>query len=357
MNTLIVGATLSGKSTAEAKKLTALALQTDRAIVVCDPHRDSLAFNFMRQLEGACQEHRVAYDRLADTDRVLGWTFLAPSRNSDPAQKQAENDERIRAFADVLLRRRGLQGLADKPLIEEWTTAALRLWMHQEKPIPLIQLPFVFHPRHPVFRHAVEHCTDEETTWKFRELPRLSATALRNEVAPAERLLASVCSSPAFRLRSGGTFDLEAFLDSKGILILEGGGEGLSEDAARTMFGAVILRVIQHVKRNPAYRSGRPACRVQLVLDEANNFHLVGPYEMRALAETQKMGLDIDVLVQALDFPTEEIRNGVLTNCARHEWFRCGSADVARMGAEDLLALLDPYKLHHREQRPRSRRR
>jgi hypothetical protein len=78
--------------------------------------------------------------------------------------------------------------------------------------------------------------------------------------------------------------------------------------------------------------------RVLLVLDEATNANLVGAagHEVRALAECQKMGLDIHVLVQSLNFPSAYITDGVLTNCTRHEWFYAANAAVARKAAEDL---------------------
>jgi hypothetical protein len=77
---------------------------------------------------------------------------------------------------------------------------------------------------------------------------------------------------------------------------------------------------------------------VLLVLDEATNANLVGAagHEVRALAECQKMGLDIHILVQSLTFPNSQITDGVLTNCTRHEWLYAANAAVARKAADDL---------------------
>ena len=57
---------------------------------------------------------------------------------------------------------------------------------------------------------------------------------------------------------------------------------------------------------------------------------------MNAAAECQKMGLDIHVLVQSLNFPNSHITDGVLTNCTRHEWMYAANAAVARKAADDL---------------------
>ncbi len=76
MNTLIVGSTRSGKSTAELKNLVEVAERGDTAIVVFDPHRDSLAFGALSQLTARGMKNRILYDRLSELHRVLGWDFL-----------------------------------------------------------------------------------------------------------------------------------------------------------------------------------------------------------------------------------------------------------------------------------------
>src|SRR5439155_3339204 len=105
-------------------------------------------------------------------------------------------------------------------------------------------------------------------------------------------------------------------------------------------------------------RPGRTgtARRVVLVLDEAVNAGLVGLYESRALAEAGKWELECHVLIQdPFGFPSAEIRSNVLQNCWRHEWFRQGSPEAARLAAEDIATpLLDPLRVHHTEYRTRS---
>src|SRR5205085_4718151 len=128
---------------------------------------------------------------------------------------------------------------------------------------------------------------------KFHEYASLSPVARRTETGPAERILRAVCTSPAFQVRSGGaTFDVDRFLDEKGILILDGSSRGnLSRDAASVMMGAVILRTIQHC------RTGSKS-RVVLVLDEAATAGLIGLYESQALSEAGKWGLEFHIPVQ-----------------------------------------------------------
>lgn len=348
-HTLVCGASRSGKSEAELSRLAHIARRGDCAIVLLDPP-GTLAAKLLLHLHALGLDTRVLYDRLADTDRVPGYDWLLPSLHSDPLQREAENDERIREFVSILLRRREIHDPAKTPVIEEGLLSALQLYISQDVPSPLPWLAEVFDRGSALREHLLTHCTDPRLVRKFQEYASLSPTARRTEVAPAERILRAVCTSPAFRVRSGGaTFDLGQFLDGKGILILDGGSRGnLSQDAATLMMGAIILRVIQHC------RTGSKS-KVVLVLDEAVSARLIGIYESQALSTAGKWGLEFHILVQdPFGFPSEEIKSNVLQNCWRHEWFRQGSPEAARLAAEDIATpLLDPLKVHYTEQRIR----
>lgn len=93
-----------------------------------------------------------------------------------------------------------------------------------------------------------------------------------------------------------------------------------------------------------------------LVLDEAVNANFIGVRESRSLADATKRGLECHVIVQdPFTFPSEEIRRNVLQNTGRHEWFRQGGAEAARLAAEDIATpLLDPLRVHHTKYRVRS---
>jgi hypothetical protein len=346
----VCGATRSGKSEAELSRLVPLAKANDCAIVLLDPP-GTLASKLLLHLDACGLTRRVIYDRLADTDRVPGYDWLAQSAHPDSLQREAENDERIREFAAILLHRRGMQDTAKTPLIEEGLLAALRLYLHQRTPVPLFWLADIFTPGSDARKHLLANCTEPSVVRKFQMYAALSPTARRNDTAPAERILRAVCESPSFRVRSGGaTVYLDRFLDDNGILILDGSSWGnLSRDAASIMMGAIALRVMQHC------RIGSKS-KVVLVLDEAVNANLVGLRESQAIAEAAKWGLEFHVIVQdPFNFPNEEIRNNVLQNCGRHEWFRQGSPAAARLASEDIgTPILDPLKVHHTEYRIRT---
>jgi len=345
-NHFVCGSTRSGKSTGELQRLIELADRGDTAIVCIDPHLRSLGYRLLMQLEARGLSHRILYDRLSDLRCVPGWNFLKPSAARNRLERRAENEERARAFADILCRRRGAK-LATAPLTEEWVIAALLLYLEQDKmTIPLSLLQYAFQPQRDEFKHLVDNCRDRYIRDKFCDLA--SGGARSGAVTPADRLIRGVLGSPAFAARCGKpTFDLGTFLNDCGILIVEGGSLGnVSEDAQRTMMGAVVQQTINFVRNRQ-----RATPRIVLALDEANNAHLVTESESSACAECQKMGLDLHILTQLLDFPSSQVTRGVLANCIRHEWFYNANADVARVAAADLRCSKDDEEINIRQLR------
>ncbi len=118
-STLVVGSTRSGKSVATIKTVVEIAQKDDSAIVIVDPHRDSLAAGAFEHLVARGFQRRFLLMRLADLDRVIAWDFLAPSTAQNKLERAAENDERLRSFQDVLTRRRNVDSLSGSPLLEE----------------------------------------------------------------------------------------------------------------------------------------------------------------------------------------------------------------------------------------------
>ncbi len=333
INLLICGSTRSGKTWAELKRLVKAAEDGNIALVVIDPHKDSLAGPLLSHLVARGMWRRVLFERLADLFRVLSWEFLTASPAKDPLIRYAENESNIRAFIDVLCRRRQIDSIAATPLIEEWVLDVLWLYVEQDRPTPLTDIQFAFEPRHPKLRQLIDHCRNPEIASKFQAVA-LGKTR-RSQFAAAARLIKSVCSSPAFAVRcaSNPSFNLGRHLDNAGIVIVEGGGATLSDDAMRIMMGSVILQVIRYVRARPT-----PYPPVVLVVDEATNAGLIGAsgFETRALAECAKMGLHIHILVQQLNFPTAAITDAVLANTLAHEWFFNANAAVRRQAAIDL---------------------
>lgn len=335
VNVLKVGGTGTGKTLSGVFDVMT---SPDEAAVVLDPHKQSLAEGVVTYAGG-----NLLFDRLSDIRATLGYELLAPSGHPDLLQRQLENQRRAEAFVAVLLRRRNADSAAATPLLEEWVLAAIALYLAQaaRKPLPL--LPFAFLPGTDEFRWLLRDCADSATRHKFAQLEKLSPRALRAEVGSAARLVDSVFRSPAFAARARGGFDLGAFLQARGTLVVER-GEDVGDDTMRAVMGAIVLLVVDHAKRRP-----RPHPPIRVYIDEATNARLVGGPELRGLAETRKNGLFWTLLVQNLDFPDGP--DAVLQNCHRHEWFGCPFHELARKAATDVAAGLPPTAEESRAER------
>ncbi len=325
-NVLKVGATRKGKTLSAAAEI---ANAPHEAVIVLDPHTQSLAQAVIMHVTG-----NVLFERLSDVRRTLGFDFLTPSTHSDAVVRQLENERRSAAFVDILLRRRKADSMASSPLMDEWISALILCFLSQARRKPLTILPFGFMPDTPEFAALARDCTLPEIRHKFQQLEKLSPRALRAEVGSALRLISPVFRSPAFSRRCRGGFNLGAFLERKGRLVMER-GDDIGDDTMRTIMGAIDLLVIDYAKRR---RTPYPPIRVYI--DEATNAGLFGTPELHGLAETNKNGLYWTPIVQNLDFPGGA--EAVLQNCLRHEWFGCPNYDLARKAAVDVLAGLAP---------------
>jgi len=327
---LIVGMSGSGKSTLMVDAIIDEADRGDTAIVVEDPHPKSLAQHVYEKLVARGHGKRILYDRLYDLDNRLGYDFLTPSTSGDVHRRYAENEARIECFTRILLRRRDQAALNTSPLTEEWTLNALWLYVEQTDPKSLADLHHLFQPNDKVLGKFMDDCRDPERALPFKKIYDGKGNA--GQIAPARRLIQRVSQSPGFYLRCGASFNFQQFLSNRGILIVEGGAfDTLSSDALRIMLGSISLKTLEYVRNRR-----RPFPRVSHYLDEANNYGLVGEHEKSALAELRKENYGCKILVQALDFPTAQITEGVLNNCATHIWFCCSSSKLAQQAAADL---------------------
>lgn len=333
---LMVGGSGTGKTTQEIANLLAIANNKDSAIVVLDPHVNSLAYKFMSYCVACGHHDRIIYDRLTDLDRVLTWDFLSPSRERNENKRRNQNSTRISQFTEVLLRSRGKASAADTPTISEWIKAALRLYLYQRKRRPLADIRYSFSFDHPTFQEMLEGCTDEDTRYKFES----TIDNRRGGYEATERLINELCESSAFLLRTQkpSRFDLTRHLDNKGILIVEGGsGDDISTEALEAMLGAISQRVIGYCRARYA-RTKQEKPHVTMAMDEATNYNMIGAAktETKALAECRKMGLGMHILIQSFNFPNEQIRKDVVQNCASIFCFRCDDYDTRAKLAQQL---------------------
>ncbi len=282
-----------------------------------------------------CDERRILHANLSDLDHTFGFELLTPSAHPSPAKREQENQMKLEAFVAILLRRRDSDSLASTPLLGEWVTNLVWLFLAGKERVPLALLRFGFTPGCEAFQRLVSNCRLGEVRAKFRALEKLSPRALRAEVGSASRLINEAFGPPAFRVWSRGGFDLGGFLDRKGILIVERGGD-VGDPTMQALYGAIVLKTVEYVRRRR-----RPHPPVMIWIDEVLNCSLYGRVEQRILSEESKNQLFLTLLDQGVrDFPGG---NEAVTGAAhRREYFRLPSHDVARRAAIDLEAGMPP---------------
>ena len=241
-NVLITGSTQSGKSYSEIFAILAAAA-AGLAIIVLDPHRESLAWNALQHLIAHGYQSRIIWDSLEYLERTPKYRFLKRSK-AQGLRKAKENHQEAEQFTELLCRRRDQQSLASAPLTEEWTMKAVLFLLNQPCDHPAADLRFAFKTDRNEFQRLLHGCTDPHIRSEFE---KVASGAIRpGQYAAAQRLINAVCEAPSFIVRCGSAFNLSRFLDGGGILLVEGGN--VSQLVLQTILGSISLQTIQYVR-------------------------------------------------------------------------------------------------------------
>ena len=304
-NVLIIGEPGSGKSVGTA----ALALAFPGAVVSADAHVDSLTSLLLDHLTGD-----VLFHRISDLDHPLGYGLLRPSAHPDAGKRLQANRRRAKQFVEVMMRRRG-GAIASAPLMEEWVMALLMVFLYQRPEKDPAIIPYGFRPGTDEFAVLVRDCPLPDLRHKFAALEGLKPAGLRSEVGSAARLVSGVFGDPEFLAACRPGFDLGAFLQRKGKLLLERGTA--DEDVTRTIIGGINLLVTEHCEGRP-----KPYPPVAVLLDECTNAGTAGDFEERKAGETRKFGLHWHFICQHPNFPNGP--DGFFQNCQEKHFYRTG---------------------------------
>lgn len=330
-NTLSIGSPGSGKSCAAAVD----AVTFPGSVYVGDPHCQSLAEIVLEHATGY-----VLFDRLSDLKHPLPFDLLKPHISSDPLEVEVKNHRSAQLFTEILMRRR--QGdIANMPLLEEWLSSLILMFLFQRRRKSLRLLPYGFIPGTREFESLVNDCTLPDIQAKFRSLSKLNPRALRAEIGSAARLINANFRSPHFLARCDGDFDIDAFVNAKGKLIIEK-GDDVDDDATTTILSARTLSFINYVKSR-----ARPHPPIRIYLDEATNAKTAGRIEEKAAGETRKYGLSWYVMCQYPNFPGGT--DGYFQNFPRKEIYRTADRDLARKMASIIASENPDYELTRAE--------
>ena len=344
-NIFRIGATRSGKTMAAARDVYFCAQHCGQ--VVLDP-AGTLIDAVLGPLIADGHKKLILHENVADLDKTLGFEFLSYPASKEWIEKQREKDLYIDEFTGTALWRRGMDNPWEHPWIDEYCRLACRTYLTQKVKLPLFLLPYALKPDCDQFTTFLVNTLDKDVKYELKKLAKNRRD--QEQSKPAERILTAMCHSPALMARCQRTFDLEEALLDRKIILLSGRGE-ISETAKRDIFGCVIRKVSQTVRRYFA-RTGKPLI-VRIVIDEALNSRLISSFEIRDLLEGQKMGLSYDILSQ-VTIDSKDIMNGIYQGCNRLELFRHGSDLLAEEGARQIgVPILDPHAIHHTDERRR----
>jgi len=337
MNSLVIGRTRSGKSTAVFEldaKPTINA--SEQAVFILDPHNQ-----FGKQVaEYACHQcpERLLYEDLDELSWVSSFGFIKPARNPNPIYREAENREQAASFAEILTMQRAVP-IEAQPMVFKWTFSALMLWLNQKTDLPLHYLPWAFRPGSKQFKEMMDGCTDPEVLYDFGLIERVQSVAkLEEQVGGAARLFNQTFAHMAFRLRTEPTTDLLDFTKKNGICIWAGGGH-----SSRVMMRALTFS-INHQASTHWRQTGEPL-PAKIYIDEAANFNLIGMTEANAMGQTIKMGLSWTIMSQTPDFGDDRVNTSVDQNCSRKIYMASANSNVAKLCAENMKTTLDPQKV------------
>lgn len=194
------GAPGSGKSTLMLQDLIEAVLAGVSHILLIDP-KGSLARAFGLWLY--CLGIPFTYDRARDEGKVLGYKLIE-KKPSRVAQDLME-----KALVEFFLAERGFSMKSgEHPLLRQGIWFAVRLVLHQRKPVPFWKIQYALRLFHPEQERLLAGCTDPELIWVFGQLKRLTKYEQEKQLLPAQRVFDSVFGNPVLRDRCDGTFEL-----------------------------------------------------------------------------------------------------------------------------------------------------
>lgn len=295
---LICGRTGSGKTNFVLWELLEIAERGDEWIIAVFPHPQP-GEQFVSELYarfGKAILNRLIVERLSDMDRVIMRDLIKYSAAKDPYVRLRENDEFCAHFMGVAANGRQFTTWLEHPVLEKYTKLAVRLCQNQDQWISQSLLPGSLVPKSAIANHYIDHCPLTEVRMEF---VRMTAMCLRDQLTllePAKRLLEQFLTSPPIIARTSkpATFNRAHFLNDAGIFVVLGGD--ISDDALRLLVGADFQETCFLAKK------GRLTKRGYIVLDECNNYRLVGLAEAKALATMRAFGVNLWLVCQALDF-------------------------------------------------------
>lgn len=336
---VISGKTGSGKTNFALNEMMDVVYQGTHWLTFVAPH-EKAAVDFVAELYAQFGEYilsRLVIEPLGDTDSVIMRQIIQKSDSTDYWQRKQENDAFCEAMISLMAARRKMTDFFERPSLEDVSTLAIQLYQNQDVWWPEYLLPQALHPKNPISKFALDHCTDLEIRERLSEKINVSPSVAETSTKPVARMLELLIGALKARTCQPQIWDKKEFHNNAGIFIIV--ANGCSIDALRTYTFSEFQQCVSWMK------SGQIGPGV-FVVDEVANYSLAGMFEARAFNTTRGSGLSIWHIVQSPDYHNDDVTEAILDN-SDHYVFQQGSSKSAKYFAEDLLPVLDEYKVHH----------
>lgn len=273
----------------------------------------------------------VRFDRLHDTRRGLGYGFIEPSTNPDPEKREAENREKITDVKSIFVRTEEKVDTTQSVMIDEVMDDVLSLAFDRNEAIPFYFLQHAFQFDSQTYKYLISTCRNDWTKTKFGEYERLPVRDFEYKCGPVRRRIEKFCKCIQARKRSIATFDMAAFLNRGGKLLISGESEGdFGRDDLSRVLGMLIVRIISFA------RAGKLKRKVIFIIDEGVAAKLIDMNVARALDECRKWNVEFLLIMQHPRSLPPEVGNSVFTNCKRVYVFQQPDPDSALFFAKKI---------------------
>lgn len=272
------------------------------------------------------------FDEVENNHVAPGYGFFQKSTEADSKDFVAETRQLISDVTGILMRSEGKLNAQSMKSTQQVIRDAVLLYVHQKEDVPfyLLQNCFVDSPEAD---YLLKNCTNPDTQLRFELYRRLQGQQREAQgVGAVERRLIEICACPQFQARCHKSFDLAAFFNRGGKLLLSGRSKNnrLSREDAALVMGATLLRVIALL------RSGAITRPLVICLDEGMNTGLLDLNCARALRQSRQFGGGVEwhLILQTITLGDPEITESVLGMCDILYFFKQVSPAAARTAAE-----------------------
>lgn len=232
---VVSGMTGSGKTNFVLNEMMEIVYRGDRWLTFVAPH-EKAAIDLVAELYAQFGDFiipRLVIEQLGDTDKVIMRDIIQKSLSQDFWKRKQENDAFAEAMLSLMAARRKMTDFFERPSLEDVSTLAIQLYQNQDTWWPEHLLPQALHPKNPISKFALDHCTDEEVKARLTEKLNVAPSIAETSTKPVARMLELMLGNGALKARTGSsqTWDKIDFMNKAGIFVIV--ANGCSTDALR----------------------------------------------------------------------------------------------------------------------------